>query len=62
MLKCKKCAFYYRTMATERGTGYNPAPYCHYLEDTGNSPDIFNNTCFKKTKTKENKNGIFAKN
>ena len=49
MLKCKKCAYYYRTMAS--GAGYNPAPYCHYLDETGKSPDVLENTCFKKRKT-----------
>ena len=49
MLKCKKCAYYYRTMAS--GAGYNPAPYCPYLDETGKSPDVLENTCFKKRKT-----------
>lgn len=60
MIKCKKCKYYYRTMAGIGG--YNPAPYCHYFEDTGNRPNVLSQECFKKrtARRKENdkSNGI----
>ena len=45
-MKCKKCKYYYRTMAS--GKGYNPAPYCHYYEETGKRPNILTQECFCK--------------
>ena len=45
-MKCKKCKYYYRTMASEQG--YNPYPYCHYYEETQKRPNILTQECFHK--------------
>lgn len=45
-MKCKKCLHFYRMMTVEGG-GYNPAPCCHLLEDTGERPDVLFQSCFK---------------
>ncbi len=49
-IKCKKCSHYYRTMTSN--FGYNPAPYCHYFEDTGKRANILTQECFEKRKPK----------
>lgn len=45
-LKCKSCIHYYRTMVTREG--YNPSPYCHLYEDTGQRPNVLTQECFEK--------------
>lgn len=45
-MKCKKCKYYYCTMAA--GSGYNPYPYCHLFEDTGKRPTPLTQDCFTK--------------
>ena len=47
MLKCRKCAHFYRTMVGADGAGYNPAPYCHCYEDTGKPANILTQECFQ---------------
>lgn len=59
VLKCKKCKYYYRTMAT--GQGYNPAPYCHCFEDTGKQPKILTQECFEKRRKNGGKDGRTVK-
>lgn len=49
-IKCKQCVHYYRTMVSAAGKGYNPAPYCHYYEDSGKHPNILSQECFEKRK------------
>ena len=49
--RCSKCKHYYRTMATENG--YNPAPYCHKYEDTGEPSSILTGKCFCKRNNKK---------
>lgn len=51
MLKCYKCAHYYRIMANE--AGYNPAPSCHLCEDTGERPNILTQSCYKPIKRRK---------
>lgn len=53
MLKCKKCAHYYRTMVGEGG--YNPAPCCHLWEDEGKRPNILSQECYKPRKRERRK-------
>lgn len=52
-MKCKKCLYFYRTMAA--AGGYNPAPYCHYYEDTGGRPNPLSQQCFKNRKSANTK-------
>lgn len=51
MLKCYKCAHYYRIMATE--AGYNPAPTCRLYEDTGARPNFMTQDCFRPIKRRK---------
>lgn len=55
-LNCSRCAYFYKTMVGAGGTGYNPAPFCHYFEDTGNRANILTQKCFKPKKSKRGGN------
>lgn len=52
---CKKCIHFYITV-TREGKGYNPAPYCHKYEDTGERANVLTQNCLVKRKKKEVKN------
>ena len=54
-INCKKCAHFYRVMAT--GTGYNPFPSCHLYENTGEYPNILTQECFTKRRPAAKKKG-----
>lgn len=47
---CKGCVHCYREMTGKGGVGYNPAPYCHLYEDTGERPDPIFRKCYERRK------------
>lgn len=47
-MKCFRCRYYYRTMVNR--SGYNPSPFCHYFEDTGERPNVLTQECFQSRK------------
>lgn len=45
-IKCNKCKYYYR--GAMFGSGYNPFPYCHKFEETGERCNPLTFECFEK--------------
>lgn len=51
-MKCKKCVYFYRSMAGENGIGYNPFPFCHFYEETEKTPSVLTQECYKPSPRK----------